>query len=115
MAGDIKAVLQVPKPVNFYSLTQEPPTVYVDSWQIGTSASDVKVKLGDIVERNEDEQVSRLAFTIAMTHDSFINFANAINSVAEFLKESYDGKPPSNSNLTPERFAEIAAKLSINQ
>jgi len=113
MAGDMKAALLEAKPVKFYNLTQEPPTVYVDSWHISTSASDVKVKLGDIIERNQDEQVARLAFTVAMTHDSFINFATAINSIAEFLKETYDGRLPPNSNITPERFAEIAAKLGI--
>ena len=110
-AEKIKLVAATPNPVKFYNLTQEPPVVFIDTWQPVTNASGVKIKLGDIVDQDEDEQIARHALTIAMTHDSFLKFVTTLDAVAEFLRTGYGGNVPTMENLPPERLADINAKF----
>jgi len=114
MAENLKVdVVQLPsKDTKFYNLTQEPPTVYVDTWSPTTSGSDVRIKLGDIIDRTGDEQVARLALTVVMTHDSFLKLTTALNAVADFLRLAYGGDAPTTANLPLERQAELVAMYS---
>jgi len=113
MAENIEMELVQPKPIKFYNLTQEPPTVYVEAWQLVMGASDIKIKLGDITDQTDDSQVARHAFTVAMTHASFVDFVGSLNKIAEFLITAYGGDLPTTGNLPAERITEISDRFGV--
>lgn len=106
MAEGPKTVVMATKTNVFYTLPQEPPTIYVDAFQPSIRDTEVKIKLGDRLDATEDEQVIRLAFTVAMSHRTFLEFVKTMNHVAGMVREIY-GEP---SVVSVEEVARIVEK-----
>jgi len=108
MAEQPKATVTEPKPNVFYTLPQEPPTIYVDAFQPFIRDTEVKIKLGDRLDATDTEQVVRLAYTVAMSHRTFLTFVDMMNNVAKMVREIY-GEPSSKSL---EEIAQIVAQVN---
>jgi hypothetical protein len=112
MAEEFSVKLIEAKQPVFYTLPNEPVTIYADTFQTSIRSSDVKIKIGDSIDTSGDEQIVRTAFTVAMSHQTFLKFSDVLAQIAAALRDSYGGNIPEFQGLSADKMAEITASFT---